>query len=56
SAPPVCPRVPGGPCPPVVAPVCGSDHSTYSNECELDRAQCNQQRRIKVVSKGPCGE
>ncbi|TRZ08045.1 hypothetical protein HGM15179_019063 [Zosterops borbonicus] len=44
-----------GPCPPVVAPVCGSDHSTYSNECELDRAQCNQQRRIKVVSKGPCG-
>uniref|UniRef100_A0A8C5IPX4 Agrin n=1 Tax=Junco hyemalis TaxID=40217 RepID=A0A8C5IPX4_JUNHY len=44
-----------GPCAPVVAPVCGSDHSTYSNECELDRAQCNQQRRIKVVSKGPCG-
>ncbi|NWZ43878.1 AGRIN protein, partial [Brachypodius atriceps] len=45
-----------GPCAPVVAPVCGSDHSTYSNECELERAQCNQQRRIKVVSKGPCGD
>ncbi|XP_056364427.1 agrin [Oenanthe melanoleuca] len=44
-----------GPCAPVVAPVCGSDHSTYSNECELERAQCNLQRRIKVVSKGPCG-
>uniref|UniRef100_A0A8C0VGJ5 Agrin n=1 Tax=Cyanistes caeruleus TaxID=156563 RepID=A0A8C0VGJ5_CYACU len=44
-----------GPCAPVVAPVCGSDHSTYSNECELERAQCNQQRRIKVISKGPCG-
>ncbi|XP_016158886.1 PREDICTED: agrin [Ficedula albicollis] len=43
-----------GPCAPVVAPVCGSDHSTYSNECELERAQCNLQRRIKVVSKGPC--
>ncbi|NXO97466.1 AGRIN protein, partial [Certhia brachydactyla] len=44
-----------GPCAPVVAPVCGSDHSTYSNECELERAQCHQQRRIKVISKGPCG-
>lgn len=43
-------------CPVVVAPVCGSDYSTYSNECELEKAQCNQQRRIKVISKGPCGE
>ncbi|XP_053546438.1 agrin isoform X2 [Bombina bombina] len=42
-------------CPSLVAPVCGSDYSTYSNECELERAQCNQQRRIKVISKGPCG-
>uniref|UniRef100_A0A8C3JZZ3 Agrin n=1 Tax=Calidris pygmaea TaxID=425635 RepID=A0A8C3JZZ3_9CHAR len=42
-------------CPIVVAPVCGSDYSTYSNECELEKAQCNQQRRIKVISKGPCG-
>ncbi|XP_042199559.1 agrin isoform X3 [Callorhinchus milii] len=42
-------------CPSVVAPVCGSDYSTYSNECEMDMAQCTQQRRIKVISKGPCG-
>uniref|UniRef100_A0A8C9VEY1 Agrin n=1 Tax=Scleropages formosus TaxID=113540 RepID=A0A8C9VEY1_SCLFO len=41
-------------CPTVVAPVCGSDSSTYSNECELEKAQCNAQRRIKVVRKGPC--
>ncbi|XP_031422229.1 agrin isoform X3 [Clupea harengus] len=41
-------------CPSVVAPVCGSDSSTYSNECELDKAQCNMQRRIKVLRKGPC--
>ncbi|KAG7472748.1 hypothetical protein MATL_G00112170 [Megalops atlanticus] len=42
-------------CPSVVAPVCGSDSSTYSNECELEKAQCKAQRRLKVVRKGPCG-
>ncbi|XP_051515917.1 agrin-like isoform X3 [Myxocyprinus asiaticus] len=41
-------------CTTVVAPVCGSDSSTYSNECELEKAQCNTQRRIKVMRKGPC--
>ncbi|XP_066528464.1 agrin [Hoplias malabaricus] len=41
-------------CPSVVAPVCGSDSSTYSNECELEKAQCSMQRRIKVMRKGPC--
>uniref|UniRef100_A0AAY4E4W4 Agrin n=1 Tax=Denticeps clupeoides TaxID=299321 RepID=A0AAY4E4W4_9TELE len=41
-------------CQSVVAPVCGSDSSTYSNECELEKAQCNTQRRIKVLRKGPC--
>uniref|UniRef100_A0A452RTZ0 Agrin n=1 Tax=Ursus americanus TaxID=9643 RepID=A0A452RTZ0_URSAM len=42
-------------CPAVVAPVCGSDASTYSNECELQRAQCDQQRRIRLLRRGPCG-
>nr|XP_023685478.1 agrin-like isoform X3 [Paramormyrops kingsleyae] len=42
-------------CPLVVAPVCASDNSTYSNECELEKAQCSLQRRLKVVRKGPCG-
>ncbi|XP_057605475.1 agrin isoform X2 [Hippopotamus amphibius kiboko] len=42
-------------CPSVVAPVCGSDASTYSNECELQRAQCSQQRRIRLLRRGPCG-
>ncbi|XP_062871868.1 agrin isoform X2 [Trichomycterus rosablanca] len=41
-------------CPSVVAPVCGSDSSTYSNTCELEKAQCELQRRIKVLRKGPC--
>uniref|UniRef100_A0A669DTD5 Agrin n=1 Tax=Oreochromis niloticus TaxID=8128 RepID=A0A669DTD5_ORENI len=41
-------------CPSFVAPVCGSDSSTYTNECELEKAQCNAQRRIKVLSKGAC--
>ncbi|XP_017266760.1 agrin isoform X2 [Kryptolebias marmoratus] len=47
----VCKRVE---CPLLVAPVCGSDSSTYSNECELEKAQCSMQRRIKVLRKGPC--
>uniref|UniRef100_A0A8C2X311 Agrin n=1 Tax=Cyclopterus lumpus TaxID=8103 RepID=A0A8C2X311_CYCLU len=47
----VCKRVD---CPSLVAPVCGSDSSTYSNECELEKTQCNTQRRIKVLRKGPC--
>nr|XP_045006946.1 agrin isoform X2 [Jaculus jaculus] len=42
-------------CPALVAPVCGSDASTYSNECELQRAQCSQQRRIRLIRRGPCG-
>ncbi|XP_030743825.1 agrin [Echinops telfairi] len=44
-----------GACPSVVAPVCGSDASTYSNECELQRAQCSQQRRIRLLNRGACG-
>ncbi|XP_035966069.1 agrin isoform X8 [Halichoerus grypus] len=42
-------------CPALVAPVCGSDASTYSSECELRRAQCSRQRRIRLLSRGPCG-
>ncbi|MBN3322022.1 AGRIN protein, partial [Atractosteus spatula] len=62
----VCERDPADPskgecvckktCPPVVAPVCGSDSSTYSNECELEKAQCATQRRLKVVRKGSCAK
>ncbi|XP_061623301.1 agrin isoform X4 [Phyllopteryx taeniolatus] len=43
-----------GDCPSLVAPVCGSDSTTYTNECELEKAQCQSQRRIKVLRKGPC--
>ncbi|XP_057686455.1 agrin isoform X5 [Corythoichthys intestinalis] len=52
SAECVCKRLDN--CPSLVAPVCGSDSSTYTNECELEKAQCRSQRRIKVLRKGPC--
>uniref|UniRef100_F6ZH17 Agrin n=1 Tax=Ciona intestinalis TaxID=7719 RepID=F6ZH17_CIOIN len=34
--------------------VCGSDGKTYPNMCELEKAQCNQQTPISLVSKGIC--
>uniref|UniRef100_F6ZH24 Agrin n=1 Tax=Ciona intestinalis TaxID=7719 RepID=F6ZH24_CIOIN len=35
-------------------PLCGSDGKTYPNMCELEKAQCNQQTPISLVSKGIC--
>lgn len=46
-----CPTI----CPGVYAPVCGSDDRTYSNNCELDIANCkDKQRDIKVLKQGEC--
>uniref|UniRef100_T1JKE2 Kazal-like domain-containing protein n=1 Tax=Strigamia maritima TaxID=126957 RepID=T1JKE2_STRMM len=41
-------------CSAVFAPVCGSDDVTYSSECQLRMASCNQQKRILVKYKGSC--
>ena len=43
-------------CPEMVAPVCGSDGTTYLSECFLDRASCEEKRMILVDSQGGCGE
>ena len=37
-------------------PVCGSDGVTYPDECRVEAAQCQAQKRITVASVGACGE
>ena len=36
------------------SPVCGSDGTTHSNECEMGRVACEQDIEITVASTGEC--
>nr|ACL36281.1 Kazal-type serine proteinase inhibitor 2 [Penaeus chinensis] len=42
------------PCPDNYDPVCGSDGVTYSNVCELERANCLSDEEITVAYPGEC--
>ncbi|XP_031572994.1 collagen alpha-6(VI) chain-like [Actinia tenebrosa] len=41
-------------CPSTPKQVCGSDGKTYTNDCEMKRAACQNNKNITVKSPGPC--
>ncbi|KAG0711366.1 Serine protease inhibitor Kazal-type 4 [Chionoecetes opilio] len=50
---PDCPRA----CYALYAPVCGSDGSTYGNDCNLSTERiCNNKPGLYIVHQGECGK
>uniref|UniRef100_A0A5S6QAB5 Agrin n=1 Tax=Trichuris muris TaxID=70415 RepID=A0A5S6QAB5_TRIMR len=41
-------------CENITKPVCGTDHITYPNECELYSAQCAKQQKVSVLYRQAC--
>ena len=41
-------------CPKGIKHVCGSDKVTYNNKCLLEKAACENNKLIKVVTTGRC--
>ncbi|GBO03091.1 Agrin, partial [Araneus ventricosus] len=41
-------------CPPVRAPVCGSDGEFYDNDCKMKEQSCKTQKKIVIVPRNRC--
>jgi len=50
----VCPEMKD--CSSVKSPVCGSDGTTYDNECKLTAENCANKKEVSVVHNGPCSK
>ena len=49
---PDCPEF----CTSLYDPVCGSNGVTYGNECEMNKATCNEETEVTVAFKGRCAD
>ncbi|GFY64204.1 hypothetical protein TNIN_40911 [Trichonephila inaurata madagascariensis] len=41
-------------CPPIRAPVCGSDGEFYDSDCKMKEQSCKTQKKIVIVPKNKC--
>ena len=43
-------------CPPIIKPVCGTDHKTYNTKCHLLQHACEMRKNTKLAYYSRCGK